>query len=155
MPKYMTDAQRAEEAETLMAALTIVRLAGLALDGKLPILPPEFARFLIAPNADLLVVPSTLSDGSDRRKVTAAMRITRCNAMIVRISRPSIGAKKVLLDVGLDGPSPVWHNEYRPCLLGGSLHFVPDYDPTEPIFRLTKGGLVASVKVEDLRPNER
>lgn len=57
------------------------------------------------------------------------MRISRCDAVIVRISRPSIGPKKAVVDIGIDGLVPVWYNEYRPCSLDGVLHFVPEYDP--------------------------
>lgn len=151
MSKYKTDADRAEEAETLMATLAIVRLAELELDGKLAVLPPEFASFLIAPHADLLLVPSTTTNGSDRSKVTAAMRLTRCNALIVRISRLAGGAQKVLMDVGLDGRECVWHQEYRACLLDGVLHCAPDHDASGPIFRLTSKGLVASAPADVLQ----
>lgn len=151
MPKYMTDAARAEEAETLMAALAIVRHAALELDGKLPILPPAFARFLIAPKADLLIVPSITADGSDRQQVAAAMRMTRCNALIVRISRPSVEAKKVTLDIGLDGRECAWHEEYRACLLDGLLHFAPDHDPSGPVFKPTTDGLKASMRFNCLQ----
>lgn len=154
MPKYMTAKDRLEEAETLMAALAIVRTAGLALDGKLPVLPPEFARYLIAPNAFLLVVPSTVTNGYDRSRVANAMRLSRCNALIVRISRPSIGPKRILVDVGIDGLTPAWHQEYRPCSLDGVLHFVPDHDPGGPIFRLTQKGLTSSVDFDVLQFDE-
>lgn len=154
MKKYMTAKDRLEEAETLMAALAIVRIGGLELDAKLPILPPEFARYLIAPDAFLLVVPSTATNGYDRSKVANAMCLSRCDALIVRISRPSIGAKKMILDVGIDGLTPIWYREYRPCLLDGSIHFVPDHDPGGPIFRLTQKGLTSSVDFDVLQPDE-
>ena len=145
MPKYMTAKDRAEEAETLMAALAIVRTAELELDGKIPILPPQFARYLIAPDARLLVVPSTVNSGNDRNSVADAMRISRCDALIVCISRPSVGSLKIILDIGICGLSTVWHHEYRPCLLDGNLHFVPDHDASGPTFRLTPQGLTSSL----------
>lgn len=154
MKKYMTAKDRLEEAETLMAALAIVRTAGLELDGKLPVLPPEFARYLSAPDSFLLVVPSTATYHDDRPRVANAMRISRCDAVIVRISRSSIGSKKVILDIGVDGLVPVWYNEYRPCSLDGVLHFVPDHEPGGPIFRLTQKGLMSSVDFDVLQPDE-
>ncbi len=154
MKKYMTAKERVEEAETLMAALAIVRTAGLELDGKLPVLPPEFARYLIAPNSSTLVVPSTATRQDDRHRVANAMRISRCDAVIVQIARPSISSKKVIVDIGIDGLIPVWYNEYRPCSLDGVVHFVSDHDPGRPIFRLTKKGLTSSVDFDVLQPDE-
>jgi len=154
MSKYMTAKDRIEEAETLAAALAIVRTGSLELDGKIPILPPQFARYLVAANAFLLVVPSTETNGSDRHRVENAMCLSRCDALIVRISRPSIGPKKVICDVGIDGLTPVWYHEYRPCSLDGVLHFVPEHDPGGPIFRLTQKGLKASVDFDGLQPDE-
>ncbi|HJS12191.1 hypothetical protein [Sphingopyxis sp.] len=154
MKKYMTAKDRIEEAETLMAALAIVRTAELELDSKLPVLPPEFARYLIAPDAFLLIVPSTVTNGNDRSTVSNAMGLSRCDALIVRVSRPSIGAKKIILDIGIDGLTPVWYHEYRPCSLDGALHFVPDHDPGKPIFRLTPKGLTSSVDFDALQPDE-
>lgn len=154
MIKYMTAKDRLEEAETLMAALAIVRTAGLELDGKLPVLPPEFARYIIAPNSFMLVVPSTATYQDDRPRVTNAMRISRCDALIVQIARPRIGPRKVVVDIGVDGLVPVWYPEYRPCLLDGVLHFVPDQEPGGPIFRLTQKGLMSSVDFDVLQPDE-
>ena len=154
MIKYMTAKDRLEEAETLMAALAIVRTAGLELDGKLPVLPPEFARYFIAPNSFMLVVPSTATYQDDRPRVANAMRISRCDALIVQIARPRIGPRKVVVDIGVDGLVPVWYPEYRPCLLDGVLHFVPDHEPGGPIFRLTQKGLMSSVDFDVLQPDE-
>ncbi|MDO9362958.1 MAG: hypothetical protein Q7T60_08540 [Sphingopyxis sp.] len=154
MPKYMTVKDRAEEAETLVAALAIVRTAELELDGKIPILPPQFARYLIAPAARLLVVPSTENSGNDRHTVANAMRISRCDALVVCISRPSVGSLKVILDIGVCGLSTVWHHEYRPCLLDGTLHFVPDHDASGPIFKLTQTGLTSSLDFKLVTSNE-
>lgn len=151
MPKYMTAADRVEEAETLMAALAIVRIAGLELDRMLPILPPEFSRFLIAPSAYLLIVPSTMATESERLKVENAMCMLRSDALIVSILRPSIGPKNMTLAIGIHGRVPIWHWEYRPCMLAGSLHFVPDLDPSGPIFKLTKKGLLSSGNFEVLQ----
>lgn len=154
MKKYMTAKDRIEEAETLMAALAIVRTAGLELDGKLPVLPPEFARYLIAPSSFMLVVPSTATCQNDRPRITNAMRISRCDALIVQIARPSIGPKRVVVDIGVDGLVPVWYPEYRPCSLDGVLHFVSDDEPGRPIFKLTQKGLTSSVDFDVLQPDE-
>jgi len=154
MKKYMTAKDRLEEAETLMTVLAIVRAGGLELDGKLPVLPPEFARYLVAPSAFMLVVPSTATNENHRPKVANAMRISRCDAVIVQIARPSIGPKKVIVDIGVDGLVPIWYEEYRPCSLDGVLHFVPDQDQGGPIFRLTQKGLTSSVEFDVLQPDE-
>lgn len=154
MKKYITAQDRIGETETLMAALAIVRTAGLELDGKLPILPPEFARYLIAPDSFMLVVPSAATGQVDRPAVANAMRLSRCDALIVQIARPSIGPKKVVVDVGIDGLVPVWYSEYRPCSLDGALHFVPDHDPGQPVFKLTKKGLTSSVDFDVLQLDE-
>ena len=154
MPKYMTAKDRAEQAETLIAALGIIRITSLELDGKIPILPPEFARYLISPDASLLVVPSTVTNGTDRSRVANAMCLSRCDALIIRISRPSTGPKKVVVDVGIDGLVPTWYCEYRPCSLDGVLHFLPDHEPGGPIFKLTQKGLTASVDFDVVQPDE-
>src|SRR3546814_1045697 len=59
------------------------------------------------------------------------MQIARCDAVIVRISRPNSGPKKVVVDIGVDGLVPVWHNGYRPCALDGVLFLVPDHRSEE------------------------
>lgn len=58
MSKYPTAIDRAEEMETLRAALAIVRTAGIELDEKPPILPAKCAHYLIAADADLLIFPA-------------------------------------------------------------------------------------------------
>lgn len=144
MKKYMTDRDRAEEAETLKIALSIIEIAGLDIDGKIPILPSRFAQYLIAPDAYLLIVPAvTLGDG-DRRKVENAMCMAKCDAIVVSVSRPSIGPKKVTLEIGIDGLVPVWHSEYCARIIDGGLYFAPAFDPSGPLFKLTKKGLTAS-----------
>lgn len=148
MTKYMTAKDRLHETEALMAALAIVQTAGLELDCKVPVLPPEFARYLIAPDAFLLVVPATEANGDDWPKIVNAMRLSRCDALIVRIARSIIGAKKVILDICIGGLASSWYREYRPCSLDGVLHLVPDHDAGGPIFKLTQKGLIASVEVD-------
>lgn len=60
MKKYMTAQDRAEEAEALRTANMVAHIAGLELDAKIPILPPEFAQYLIAPDAQVIIVLSPL-----------------------------------------------------------------------------------------------
>ena len=146
MTKYMTAKDRLHETEALMAALGIVRRAGLALDCKIAVLPPEFARYLIAPDAFVLVAPATEANSDDWPNIVNAMRLSRCDALIVRIGQSIIGAKKVVLDIGINGLTSTWYHEYRPCTLDGVLHFVPDHDTGGPIFKLTQKGLTSSVE---------
>lgn len=148
MNKYMTAKDRLQEAEALTAALGIVRRAGLALDCKIAVLPPEFARYLIAPDAFVLVVPATEANGDDWPNIVNAMRLSRCDALIVRIAQSIIGAKKVILDIGIGGLASSWYREYRPCSLDGVIHLVPDHDAGGPIFKLTQKGLISSVEVD-------
>ena len=151
MPKYLTNSERVEAAETLTAALAIAQRAGLQLDRKLPILPPRYRDYLIAPSAHLLLVPSMTIDGSDRRDVSAAMRLVRCDALIIRISRPSLGGKRILVDIGLDGAECVWHQEYRAHVLESSLHFLPCEGGGGSAFKLTSHGLVVSREADLLQ----
>lgn len=144
MKKYMTDKDRAEEAETLKIALKIIEIAGLNLDSKIPILPPQFARYLIAPDAYLLIVPATTLDGGDRRRIENAMCMSKCDAVVVSVSRPTIGPKKVTLEIGIDGLVPIWHSEYCARVIDGTLYFAPTFDPSKPLFKLTDKGLTAS-----------
>ena len=141
MPKYPTAADRAHEARTLLAALSIVRLGGLKLDRTDPVLPPNFSRFLIASNAGLLIAPSVVTNGSDRHSAAAAMRLLRLDAIIVRISRRPDGSNIVIVDVGLERREPVWLEEYRPSLVGGQLHLALSIVRDAPTFSLGDGHL--------------
>ena len=144
MPKYLTSTDRVDAAETLTAALVIAQSAGLQLDRRLPVLPPRYRDYLIAPGAHLLLVPSMTIDGSDRRDVSAAMRLVRCDALIIRIARPSIGGNRILVDIGLDGVECVWHREYRAHMLESSLYFLPSEGMVGSAFKLTSHGLIVS-----------
>lgn len=141
MSKYPTATERAEEMETLMAALAIIQVAELDLDEKPPILPVQCAHYLIAADADLLIVPTKPSAVGDHHIVEDIMCLSRCDALLVRVARPSADEKRVLVDIGIDGLVPVWFREYRPCLIQRALHFVPDQDASKPAFKLTKHGL--------------
>lgn len=153
MSKYPITTQRAEELETLMAALGIIQIADLVLEEKPPILPVKCSRYLIAANADLLIVPTIASTAQDHDIVEEIMGFSRCDALMVSVVHSGTGISRVVLDIGIHGPVPVWHRKYRPCLLDRALHFVPDQDAGGPTFKLTKSGLIASVDFHDLDPD--
>ena len=144
MKKYMNDNDRALEAQTLSLARMVAHLADLELYTTLPILPQEFAQYLIAPESHIMIVPATLANGNDRRKVENAMRIARCDAIVVRIVPQAGGAKKILFEIGRDGLVPVWFPEYTSRGVEGDLFFQPAIDPNGPLFKLTKKGLMSS-----------
>lgn len=152
MPKYPNAIDRAEEMETLRAALAIVRTAELDLDEKVPILPTKRAHYLIAADADLLIVPAKSATAGDRHAVEDIMCLSRCDALTVHVARPGTGENRVVVDIGIHGLVPVWHREYRPCLIEGVLHFVPDQDASGPTFKLTRHGLKRAVDFDALNP---
>ncbi|HMO73876.1 MAG TPA: hypothetical protein PKD99_00330 [Sphingopyxis sp.] len=152
MPKYPTVIDRAEEMETLRAALAIVRTAGIGLDEKPPILPAKCAHYLIAADADLLIVPANASAVGDHHAVEDMMGLSRCDALMVYVARPGTGKNRAVVDIGTHGLVPVWHREYRPCLIEGVLHFVPDQDASKPIFKLSRRGLKQAVDFDALDP---
>lgn len=106
-------------------------IAELDLDEKPPILPVQCAHYLIAADAYLLIVPTKPSAAGDHHIVEEIMCLSRCDAMMVRVARPSADEKRVLVDIGIDGLVPVWFREYRPCLIQRALHFVPDQDASK------------------------
>lgn len=154
MPKYPTATERAEEMETLRAALAIIQMAKLDLDEKGPILPAKFSHYLIAADADLLIVPSKPSAVGDHHAVEDIMCLSRCDALMVYVARPGTGKNRVVVDIGIHGLVPVWRHEYRPCLIEGVLHFVPDQDASGPAFKLTRRGLKQAVDFDALNPEE-
>ena len=153
MKKYMTDKDRADEAETVRLALMIAHIAGLELDTKVPILPPEFARYLIAPESYVIIVPATVGINADRRKVENVMCMSQCDAIIVNIVPQAAGLRKIMFDIGIDGLTPVWHSEYCSRVVDGGLFFVPGRDPSGPLFKLTKQGLKSSEDFDGMRFN--
>ncbi len=150
MPKYPNAIDRAEEMETLRAALAIIQMAELELDEKVPILPAKCAHYLIAAHADLLIVPGKPSAAGDHHAVEDIMCLSRCDALMVHIARPGAAANRVIVDVGIHGLVPVWYREYRPCLIEGMLHFVPYQDASKPAFKLTRHGLKRAVDFDAL-----
>ena len=140
--------------ETLRAALAIVRTAGIELDEKPPILPTKCAHYLIAADADLLIVPAKHSAAGDHRAVEDVMCLSRCDALIVYVARPETGANRAVVDIGIHGLVPVWFREYRPCLIERALHFVPDQDASGPAFKLTRHGLKQAADFDALNPEE-
>ena len=152
MKKYMTEKDRAIEAETLGFAHMVAHTAGLELDTRLPILPPQFEQFLIAPEAQVIIVPSTLTNGHNRRKVEDAMRMSRCDAIMVQIVPQVGGQRKIMFEIGRDGLVPVWFSEYSSRIVDGDLFFLPSLDPTRsPLFKLTKKGLMSSNDFDGMR----
>ena len=151
MSKYPNAIERAEEMETLRAALAIVRTAGIELDEKPPILPTKCAHYLIAADADLLIVPTKSATAGDYH-AEDIMCLSRCDALMVYVARPETGKNRAVVDIGVHGLVPVWHRVYRPCLIEGVLHFVPDQDANGPIFKLTRHGLKQAVDFDALSP---
>lgn len=155
MKKYMNANDLKIEADTLRCARMVAHIAGLELDTGLPILPPQFDQFLIAPEAQVIVVPSTLANGNSRRRVEDAMRISCSDAIIVRIIPLAGGKQKISFEIGRDGLVPVWFAEYSSRVVDGDLFFLPSLDPTlGPLFKLTKKGLMSSADVEGIRFDE-
>ena len=150
MSKFPNAIDRAEEIETLRAALAIVRTAGLELDEKPPILPVKCSHYLIAADADLLIVPVKPSTAGDHHAVEDIMCLSRCDALMVYVARPGAGKNRAVVDIGIHGLAPVWHREYRPCLIDRVLHFVPDQDASGPAFKLTRRGLQKAVDFDAL-----
>lgn len=151
MKKYMTDKDRALEAQTLSLARMVAHLANLELDTRAPILPLEFSDYLIAPDAHAVIVPATLANRNDRRKVENVMRITRCDAIMVRIVPQAGGSRKILFEIGRDGLVPVWFSAYTSRAVGGELFFQPTVDPDGPLFKLSPKGLMSSSDFAGIR----
>jgi hypothetical protein len=151
MKKYMNEKDRAIEAETLGFARMVAHIADLELDTKIPILPSQFEQFLIAPVAQVIIVPSTLANGHNRRKVEDAMCMSCCDAIMVQIV-PQVGGRKIMFEIGRDGLVPVWFSEYSSRIVDGDLFFLPSIDPTSaPLFKLTKKGLMSSNDFDGMR----
>ena len=152
MKKYMNENDRKMEAETLGFAHMVAHIAGLELDTRLPILPPQFEQFLIAPEAQVIIVPSTLANGHNRRNVEDAMRMSRCDAIMVQIVPQIGGQRKIMFEIGRDGLVPVWFSEYSSRIVDGDLFFLPSLNPTRaPLFKLTKKGLMSSNDFDGMR----
>lgn len=152
MPKYPNAIDRAEEMETLRAALAIVRTAGIELDERAPVLPVKCSHYLIAADADLLIVPTESSVVGDHHDVEDIMGLSRCDALMVYVARPGTGKNRAVVDIGIHGLVPVWHREYRLCLIEGVLYFVPDQDASQPAFKLTRRGLKQAADFDALNP---
>jgi hypothetical protein len=133
----------------MLAALTIVRLGGLRLGRMDPVLPPSFARFLFQLDPGLLIIPSVVTNGSDRRSAAEAIRFMRSDCIIVRISRRPHGSHTVLIDVGLMGREPFWLEEYRASLVNDVLYLTSTIQCCVPIFSLA-GGTLRSVVAGDV-----
>ena len=150
MSKYPNAKERAHELETLKAALAIIKIAELELDERPPILPTKCSHYLIAADAYLLVVPASPVNEHNHRVIEEIMRLSKCDALVVYVALSGNGPNRVVVDIAIDGPVPVWFQEYRPCLLDGVLHFVPDHDASKPTFKLSKKGLTRSLDFDAL-----
>lgn len=144
MKKYMNDNDRKLEAQTLSLARMVAHLANLELDTRVPILPPEFADYLTAPDAHVVIVSATLANGNDRPKVENVMRMARCDAIMVRVVPQAGGTRKILFEIGRDGLIPVWFSDYTSRAVDGELFFQPTVDPDGPLFKLSPKGLMCS-----------
>ena len=151
MKKYMTAKDRAEEAEVLRTANMVAHIAGLELDAKIPILPPEFAQYLIAPDAQVIIVPSTAANGNDRRKVENVIRIAKCDAITINIVPQASGPRRVMFTIARDGLVPVWFPEYSSRVVDGDFHFIPIANPLGPLCKLTNQGLMSSADFDGMR----
>src|SRR3546814_17203643 len=92
-------------------------MAEIELDEKAPILPTKCSHYLIAADADLLIVPANASAVGDHLAVEDIMGLSRCDALMIYVARPRTGKNRVVVDIGIHGLVPVWHREYRPCLI--------------------------------------
>ena len=151
MKKYLTAQDRAEEADALRTANMVAHIAGLELDAKIPILPPEFAQYLIAPDAQVIIVPSTIANGNDRRKVENVMRIAKCDAIMVNIVPQASGPRRIIFTIARDGLVPVWFPEYSSRVVDGGLYFIPIANPLGQLFKLTNRGLMSSADFDGMR----
>lgn len=155
MKKYMTNKDRAEEVATLRTANMVAHIAGLELDTKIPILPPEFHQFLIASEAQVIIVPLTQANGNDRRKVENAMRMSCSDAITVQIVPLAGGKRKISFGIGRDGLVPAWFSEYTSRVVDGDLFLLPSTNPTTaPLFKLTRMGLMSSSDFAGIRSDE-
>lgn len=151
MKKYMTAQDRAEEAEVLRTANMVAHIAGLKLDTKIPILPPKFAQYLIAPDAQVIIVPATQANGNDRRKVENVMCIAKCDAIMINIVPQASGPRRIIFTIARDGLVPVWFPEYSSRIVDGGLYFIPIANPLGPLFKLTNKGLMSSSDFDGMR----
>ena len=122
MPKCPNANDRAEEMETLRAALAIVRTARIELDEKVPILPTKCSRYLIAADADLLVVPAKSATAGDHHVVEDIMGLSRCDALMVYVARPGTGANRVVVESHDFGGIHVLANSLEHFLVQGLVH---------------------------------
>jgi hypothetical protein len=91
------------EAAAIAAALMVARLAGLRferdLDTSMPM--PSVGNYLHARTARLVLVPSTVSNGSDVAAVGEVMAAFGCDALVARAD--GADAASVRFTIGLHG----------------------------------------------------
>src|SRR3546814_17644618 len=106
MSKYPNLVERAEEMETLRAALATIQMAENELDEKAPILPTKCSHSLIAAAADLLIVPANASEVGEHLAVEDITGLSRCDAPLIYLSAPRTGKQRVSDPIGIPGPLP-------------------------------------------------
>jgi hypothetical protein len=127
------------EAAAIAAALMVARLAALRFEPDLDVPMLKVRNYLYARTARLLLVPSTLSDGSDAAVVGEVMAAFGCDALVARVD--GADATSARFTVGLHGHRLFWSATARLWLgAGAPAHFVPSH-PDDTVFALFSVGL--------------
>ncbi len=98
------------------------------------LIPEDERNALIEPEARLLIVPSTVENGNDQRKVESAMRMAKCDAVMVHIVPGAGGSRDVMFTIARHRCVPGWLPEYASRVLDGALYFTPIFEPFRPLF---------------------
>lgn len=151
MKKYMTEKDRAEQAEVLRITMLVAKMAGLELDTKVSILPPQYARYLIAHESEVILIPSTPAEDDDRDKIEVVMRMTLCDAVVVNLAPTNDGRRKPVFEIAFYGSALRWYSDYGSRLVDGELFFTPRSDADGPLFKLTQKGLQSSIDFAGMR----
>src|SRR3546814_3925174 len=77
----------------------------------------DWSSDVCSSDLDLLIVPANASAVGDHLAVEDIMGLSRCDALMIYVARPRTGKNRVVVDIGIHGLVPVWHREYRPCLI--------------------------------------
>ena len=129
------------EAAAIAAALMVARLAGLRFERDLDtsMLMPSVGNYLHARTARLVLVPSTVSNGSDVAAVGEVMAAFGCDALVARAD--GADAASVRFTIGLHGHRLFWSAPAKLWLgAGAPAHFVPNH-PVDTVFALFSVGL--------------
>lgn len=127
------------EAAAIAAALMVARLAALRFEPDVDVPMLKVRNYLHARTARLLLVPSTLSDGSDAAAVGEVMAAFGCDALVARAD--GADARRARFTVGLHGHRLFWSAPTRLWLgAAAPAHFVPNH-PDDTVFALFSVGL--------------